>query len=128
MRVRVTAFEWQIADGVSLDDLMLRLKGKAGDKVSFGEHARRLYICDLGEYWGGMLMTIKDQKHLPLVDEGNGKITITVSDLGNGKNPFEFTFWVLVKATRRGVYLHYHQSCSAAQFSSLCRLTYDELR
>ncbi|MCC7351843.1 MAG: hypothetical protein IT446_14885 [Phycisphaerales bacterium] len=128
MRVKIMPFEWELAEAVPLDNLMDHLRQKGGEKVEFGDHARRLYVCDLDDYWGGMLMTIKDQKHLPLVAENNGKIVITVSELEKGTSPFEFNFFVIVKKTRRGLYQHYHQSCSVGQFSSLCRLAYDELR
>ena len=81
------------------------------------EHGRFLFIDSDTDthYHLGLVVTVKNQKQFCELKESNGEFRVIVSNLDSDSSIMEFNFFVLHKETRRGIYQHYHQSCSVGQ-------------
>lgn len=128
MKAKVMGFEWQLGTGISLGNLFHRLTSLRDQKILFGDHERLVYVCDREGYHAGLFLTIKDQRKFAEVQKSGGKYEISVRDIEQGKNVVDFNFFAIHQLTRRGVYLHYHQSCSLGQFTGFCKDQYDTLK
>lgn len=128
MKARLMGFEWHLGQGITLSALMARLHGLRDTKVDFRNYDRLLYICESGDYFTGLFLTVKDQRKFAEVESNGRTYHISVRDIERGKNVVDFNFFIIHKRTCRGLYLYYHQSCSLNQFSYFCKHEYDKLK
>lgn len=128
MKAKLIGFEWQFGHGVALDQLVTKLRSLRDEKVKLGSYDRLVYVCKVDSYHAGLFLTVKDQRKFAEVAAEGGRYQISVRDVEEGKNVVDFNFFAIHERTCRGVYLHYHQSCSLNQFSYFCKRVYNELK
>ncbi len=129
MQARLFGFGFKVAKGISLSDFLAHLSTIKGTQIRFGSHDRLLYLGERNAYALGLFLTIKDQrKTCEILKTLHGQYTIAVRDLEQGSNLVDFNFFLINKNTGRGLYQHYHNSCSLNQFGTFCRRQYDDLK
>lgn len=124
MKVRFLGFGFCPGKILSRSEFMKHLvKCSEGDFDLRGK--KRMFFCSESEheeYFTGVFITIKDQKTLPKLKD-NKKIVI--DETKKGESLMEFNYFVIHKKTYRGMYQHYHQSCSLNQFGIFLKDRYD---
>lgn len=124
MKVRIYGFEWQLGMGITLDefyDYLLTFSGQeASNKV--------IVLGQVGEFWTGVMLTIKDIKAYCAMKKEGGKFTITPQMLDSNSRIIDFNYFIVSPVTGRGLYQHYHQSAMPNTFCNYCATHYGKLR
>ncbi|OWY71605.1 hypothetical protein B7486_07930 [cyanobacterium TDX16] len=121
-------FVWDLGNGISADEFFDHLKDLKDKPIPFGGFDRLIYVGSREDYFIGLFIKLKDQRRSAEIIQDGGQFTVTVRELEEGKNLIDFNFFVINKSTMRGLYQHYHQSCSLNQFGIFCARQYDDLR
>lgn len=128
MNVKLLGMEWEMEGGVPANQFFQHLKSLNGKSVKFGGYDRLLYSGDRDNYYVGLFVTQKDQRKTCEVERSADKrFRITVRSLAKNSKLADFNFFVVNKNTLRGLYQHYHTSCSIPQFGNFCSREYDGL-
>ena len=128
MKAHVLGFEFMPGGGISLSGLMAHLISRRGQAIKRKPYDRMLFIDQTDEAWIGLVLSIKDQRRFAELEQQDGKFVLSVREVEEGKSAVDFNFFAIVKATGKGVYLHYHQSFSMQQFYLLYETEYRGLR
>lgn len=128
MKAHLVGFELHVDKTIPLADFFDYLRGLKGQQINFAGHDRMISIGDRDEYYAGLLFTVKDQDKYCELRSKDGEIKINVRSLEDGTSIVDFNFFMVHKETGRGLYLHYHQSCSVNQFGLFLRARYRDLR
>lgn len=128
MKARMIGFKWTLGGGVSLQELFTAFKNCEGTEIHFAKFDRLFYVADIGDYHVGLLLTVKDQRKTCEIKKARGQYKLSVRKIAKGTSLVDFNFVIVHKLTSRGLYLHYHQSCSVKQFTYFCRKMYHQLR
>lgn len=128
MQANLVGFELHVGKTVSLAEFFDHLRSLGNQQIRFAGHERMIYIGERADYYLGLFITIKDQAKFCELRSDGDEFEISVRSLDDGTNIVDFNFFVVHKDTGRGLYLHYHQSCSANQFGLYCRRRYEDLR
>ncbi len=130
MKVRFLGYSLTIGDGITFDDYFSGLESQGKVTIEYAGNNRILYVKKIADtnYFGGLLITIKDYKKFCKLQDENGELKINVESVGEDSNLMEFNFFVLNKNTGNGIYQHYHQSCSLNQFGIALKRKYNEYR
>lgn len=121
-------FIWETGKGITLDEFFTHLAKLKDTPIRFANYDRLLYVGTRGGYHVGLFLKIKDQRRSPEIMNDSGVYKISVRELNEGSNLCDFNFFAINKATGRGMYQHYHQSCSLNQFGIFCQRQYEDLR
>ncbi|UTG93647.1 hypothetical protein [Geobacter sulfurreducens] len=124
MKVRVFGFEWQLGAGIPVDDFCTHLNSLPGPPDS----KKVVAIHDLGNFLGGVIISIKDMKAYCEMKIDGGKFKISPQQLERNARIADFNFFVIHKETHKGLYQHYHQSTATTSFCNFCRQKYNNLR
>lgn len=128
MHARLIGFVWRTGKGITFDEFFEQLKSLRGELTRFGNYDRLLYTGETQEYFVGLFLTVKDQRRACEIRDLGGEFKINVRALADGTSLTDFNFFIVSKGTGRGLYQHYHNSCSFNQFSIFCSRQYDDLR
>jgi hypothetical protein len=128
MQAHLMGMIWELGNGISLDQFIAHLATLKDVPVKFNSYDRLLYVGDKGDYYLGLFLTVKDQRKFCEIQQDGGEFTITVRSLEERSNLMDFNFFIVNKNTGRGIYQHYHQSCSANQFGVFLQRQYDDLK
>lgn len=130
MKVYLFGFEWAIkgdrATQVTLADLFAYLKSIHGKEIDFKGANRLIYVNETDTYYTGLLLTAKDYKRFCELDK-TGPLKINVREASDGTSLIDFNFFVVNKATGRGLYQHYRGSCWVNAFGDFCSEQLDDL-
>ena len=127
MDVRIQAFSFMPGKKITQDEFTKFLLDCDEGDFEFAGRSRIFYFSDDvdTEYYVGVLITIKDHKtYCSLKD----KSKIFVKATGANEDLMDFNYFVIHKESFRGIYQHYHQSCSLNQFGSFLKKRYNDLR
>lgn len=122
MKVRVFGFEWFMGDGITLDDFCSHLQSISGNEI---EGNRVVALTRLENYWGGVLLTIKDMKAFCKIKKNGVRFTVTPEELQDNASMVDFNFFIIHPETGRGLYQHYHQSPASNTFCQVCQRQYN---
>jgi len=128
MKAQLLGFVWTMGKGITVAEFFAHLATLKGKPERFSEHDRLLYVGTRGDYHVGLFLKLKDQRRSAEIARSGTAFRVTVRELEEGTNLIDFNFFILHKQTGRGVYQHYHQSCSLNQFGIFCSNHYDELK
>lgn len=121
MQVRLFGFNVAIEGITTFSQLFDDLRGSNGQKFKFANHDRVLHVSENGHYYVGLFLTLKDQRAFTELSKGR----ITVRKLKG--EMCDFNFFVVDRRSMRGLYQHYHHSCSVNQFGLFLKRRYDTL-
>lgn len=124
MKVRVYGFEWKLGEGISIEDFCMHLNSLPGPPAS----KRVIAIYDIGEYFGGVIVSIKDMKTFCKMKHDGSNFTIEPQALEKNTSIADFNFFILNKITNKGLYQHYHHSAATTSFCNICLHHYNHLR
>ena len=129
MHVRTFGISVKATNAVTLTELFESMKNRSGQSDSSKSNLRRIFldIQSHPEFFDGLVATIKDQKTFCELEDKDGNITIKVENLEASKKLMEHNFFIVNKVTGRGLYQHYHHSCSPGVFGSYLANSYSAL-
>ena len=120
MNVKVYCFEWAVGSDTSVKDFLNYLKSENGiekDNVI-------LAVVEHGEYWAGVLITIKNRRaYFQFQKRGEG-FQVSVRKLEEGTSIVDLNFFILHPDTGKGLYQHYHHSAYLSTFEHICAHRY----
>ena len=136
MKIRVYGFRFL------KDEMPARMQATdafAYMEVHAGRQVGKLYRCAAkkltlkgvkGEedWWGGIILKIRDAKKFTKLVNKDGKLVFTTSDLAEGERLAEINFFLAHGETGAGIYAHHYQSASLSSFGWLARKNFDEAR
>lgn len=128
MKAKLYGFQWLLGYGITLDEFFGHLKGFHDIPVIWAPFERLIYTCDYPEYYGGLILSVKDQRKFPEIKQNGNRFVISVREMEDNTNAVDFNFFAIHKRTARGAYLHYHQSFSMNQFNMMCARLYKEYK
>jgi hypothetical protein len=128
LKIRFTAFRFAVSGtGPTIVDFLQSLVGIGSKTADYKGYDRLHYLAQRGDYFLGLLVTIKDQRvFCQLIDEGS-ELKISVAELEANTHAMDFNYFAINATTGRGVYQHYHHSCAFTVFGSLCSTKYAQL-
>jgi len=125
MKAQAQGFVWQQQGAVTIDQFAAFIRTLIGSEIKFKGFKRLIYLKERDKYYVGLLLTIRDhKKYCELVDKGEG-FEVVVNESEENARPMDFNFFVVNKATWRGLYLWYRGSCSLRQFGNFCKVQYN---
>jgi len=124
MKVRVYGFEWQMGSGIPITEFCSYLKILPGPP----ETNKIITFCDLGDYMGGLLISIKNMKAYCQMKVDGGSFTVSPQKLEDNESIADFNYFIIHKETHKGLYQHYHHSLATTSFCNFCRSNYNKLR
>lgn len=130
MEVRYLGFSISTKnEKVSVEDLYDQLEQNSGKENLSLKLPRRIFFeKSKGDYYKGMILTIRDQtKYCKMQDQG-GNISINVENLQGNEKLLEFNFFVINKNTGRGIYQEYHHSCSINTFFKYLKQEFNKVK
>jgi hypothetical protein len=80
------------------------------------------------EWWGGIILKVRDAKTFTKLAEVNGNLTITAETLADNEKLAEINFFVAHSATGSGLFTHHYQAASLGNFRWLCARIFDDER
>jgi hypothetical protein len=125
MRVKVLGFNLLIEGGINGARFFEWIESQSPLKP---EPQRRLAITRDGEYWKGLLLTVRDVRHFTQIQEAGGQFILTTETMKDGAHPADANFFIVHASTLRGLYLHYFHSASLNTLCYELKHLYDELR
>jgi hypothetical protein len=128
VQARLLGFILEFGKGVTFTEFMGYLHSLCDQQIKYGEYQRLIYIGEKDNYYLGLFLTVKDQRKFCEIKEQDGEFKITVRSLQERSNLTDFNFFIINKSTARGMYQHYHQSCSLNQFGIFLNRQYEDLR
>jgi hypothetical protein len=128
MQAHLVGFLWELGKGISLNEFFAHLKSQHNVATKFGSYDRLLYISERDDYFLGLFLTVKDQRKVPEIQQAGEDYIVKVRDLDDDSSLIDFNFFAVNKTSAKGLYQHYHNSCSLNQFGLFCRRHYDDLR
>lgn len=128
MKAHLIGFCWTLGNGIDLEDFFGYLKGLHNVATRFGQYDRLLYISERDDCYLGLLLTVKDQKRVCEIQQAGEQYIVNVRSLADNSNLVDFNFFAIRKGSGKGLYQHYHHSCSLNQFGLFCKRHYEDLR
>jgi len=125
MKIVFQAFRWTChSQTFDLKNFLNEL-----NKVNGNTHGNRIsYFLEDGNYWVGLILTIKNMRKFVTLVESKKEIKLDVHELDDNEKITDFNFFVLSQSTGYGLYQHYHQSCSLNTFNYIVRQRYNAIR
>lgn len=124
MKVRIYGFEWQLGNGITLDEFYNYVQIFSGQEVS----NKVIVLGQVGEFWTGVMLTIKDVKAYCAMKKEGGNFTISAKMLDDNSRMIDFNYFIICPTTGRGLYQHYFQSAMPNTFCNYCNTHYSKLR
>ncbi len=128
MDIKLLGLEFELGKGITLDELFTYAQANKGKPIKLHKYGRFLYVADLGDYYGGLLITTKDQRKFLEFHNDAGDAKLEAKDLAEGANLADFNYFLIGKGSGRGLYQHYHNSCALNTFGTLFRQYYEGLK
>lgn len=129
MQVRFQGFNFEPGKVISKEKYLGHLLecGEDGGDFEFYGRKRIFHLTDSAsdDYYAGLFVTIRDHKKMCSL---NGYKKIVVLEAGSDEHLMDFNYFVIHKKSYRGLYQHYHQSCSVNQFGNFMKHRYNDLR
>ena len=123
MKVSVQAFQWEsTSKSFSLKNFLEYLA--SNDK--YVNDNRIIFTVKDGEYYLGIVITIKDMKKFTTIMNSADNIKLDVYTLDTKKKMADFNFFIINSEKNFGLYQYYHHSCSLATFNYLMGKRYKE--
>ncbi|WP_291933821.1 hypothetical protein [Limnohabitans sp.] len=128
MKVRVFGIEFTCGSGISVADFFEHMSKSKTHGIDFNGYARYLYLKKHDDCYVGLFVTTKDHKKFMEMSGVGGNVEIVARDVTEGAALADFNFFIVHAVTGRGLYQHYHQSCTFTQFGSFTKKYYDSLK
>lgn len=128
MKVRVFGIEFICGDGITTAEFFEHMIKSKTQEVDFHGYMRYLYLKKQDDYFVGLFVTTKDHKKFMEMSSAGGNVEIVARDVTKGAALADFNFFVVHALTGRGLYQHYHHSCSFTQFGSFTKDFYDSFK
>jgi hypothetical protein len=135
MKVRVYGYKFEadrVPPAMSRLDLYEYMEKNAGCKLGavyqYGAVKVKLPNGPAGvmqEWWGGMLLKIRDAKAYMKLTEKDGKTVLTAEDLAENEKLAEVNFFLAHPETGSGLYAHHSQSASLINFGRVCNRVFN---
>ncbi len=122
MKIKIFSFEIEDSEGYTLEDFF---QGFDGETIFDTDHI--VGVKQLGHYWAGILLSIKDQKAFCRIKRHKSQFTLAPEKLGDDRIA-DFNYFIINPKTNRGLYQWYHQSGSVSSFCSFLKVFYNSLR
>ncbi len=95
MKISLLKFSWTVGNGLSAKDLFAEVEWQHGQKIKFNDFQRMVFSERKGDYYRGLLLTIKDQKKFCEMQKKGETLKIKVRSLAQGSDLVEFNFFVV---------------------------------
>lgn len=126
MRIRFFGFVLEIEEGVAVSGFLERLSEQT-EEIEFRKQNRILRLSQRGDYWRGIVLTIRDQRSIHELMRGRRGPTIERREIGED-GLLEFNFFVVNPDSGYGLYQEYHHSMGLTTFGSFLRSFYASYR
>lgn len=129
VKVRVYGFSWDITSGATLMDFLGFLRDTSGQQID----DQIMAISPLRgrrELWGGVLLTIKDQRAFTQFTRRGRSFEVTPRQLEANTNPVDVNFFIINTDRGRGLYQYYYHSAALSKFGNFAGhrfMSYKEL-
>lgn len=117
VKVRVYGFAWHLTSKTPLIDFINFLHESSDRTLDFQIMAVSPLRGRDGMF-GGILLTIKDQRAYTLLTRTTGGFEVTPRQLETNTNPVDVNFFIINAQTGRGLYQYYHHSASLSNFGN----------
>ena len=134
MKVNVLGFTLDLPGGITLEQFYNYLtpfngqENPLGDQLPEGENEKRILIGARGDYYAGLIITIKNQKSFCQLVEDGPSPRIVVERLNPNRRIMDFNFFIINRTNGRGLYQHYHQSAGLDVFGNFLRVLFTNQR
>jgi hypothetical protein len=124
MNVRVYGFELIPGKGITMPQFFEFLKTRNGREID------NRVVCTFknGDYWQGLLITIKDVKNFCQLKKSGKGFKVTPQELEAGTSMVDFNFFIVYEPTSRGLYQWYHHSTGLSTFCAFLKQQYNVLK
>lgn len=121
MKVRFQGFAWSLANGITESDFVDELMSVRGKRISLDPYERILFAETVDDNVIGLFLSIKDiRRYTALTKKKDGALVLESVNLSENSSIADFNFFGFNRRTLRGIYSHYHHSCSVRQFGVFC--------
>src|SRR5579884_2664213 len=127
MRTRFYGFEIRMGKGITVAEFLTHV-ATIQDEIDDDPHPRLIRLSESDGYFRGVLVTIKDQRKFLTMRRRGGSFTISSREIEEGSNLIDLNFFMVNSLTGRGLYQHYHHSCSVTSFGVVLRKLYRPLK
>lgn len=122
MKIVFQAFTWKWSNPrFPLSNFLNKISGQ---QVKYDAGNRRLYFIQDGNFFAGVILTIKNMKKFVTLLDTKSEIILDVHQLNNNENIADFNFFIVNYKTGFGVYQYYHHSCSLNAFNYILSKLY----
>lgn len=127
MKIKVYGFKFtkaKLPKAMQAKDVFAYMKAAAGAKLGklyrFGAHSVA-YGEDKSEWWGGMILKVRDSSAFTKLTQKGGKTILTAETLAENEQLVELTYFVAHPETGSGLLAHHYQGTSLPAFGGVCR-------
>ncbi|WP_455865012.1 hypothetical protein [Pantoea agglomerans] len=129
MRVRRVGLKLSNSNNkIKTDEFIEYLKSFNFKSFSYESGERFFLFHQDEEFITGVVLTFKDQKKDCRARMSDGKFIIHTSDVLKDEKLIDFNFFAIKKATLKGLYEYYHNSCSIHVLYALLRRSFNNLK
>jgi hypothetical protein len=128
MKIKLLGIEMTTGQGVSLADMFQSIQNTGGNPVDLGGHNRFTYVDVVDGFHVGLVITTKSHSKFLEFKRDKATAKLEARDVTPGSQLADFNFFAINKATGKGIYQYYHQSCSVNVFGSLCKFYYEKIK
>jgi hypothetical protein len=129
MKIKVYGFKFnkpKLPKAMKVTEVFSFMEAHAGAKLGklyrFGTHKVPVEIDGKkSEWWGGMVLKVRDSKAFTKLTEKNGKTILTAETLAENEKLVELTFFVVHPETGSGLLAHHYQGTSLTAFAGVCQ-------
>lgn len=128
MKIKLLGIELIPGKGITLQDFFNYIEKSHGTPTEIFGYGRFIYTQSIGKYHAGLLITTKDQKKFVELRKDAKAFKLESKDVTDGSQLADFNFFLISKATGRGIYQYYHNSCALNTFGQILKSHYDALK
>lgn len=136
MKIKILGFHWKMFGNSTLADLRSALDADATVRLAqltkllttgnpSGWDGTVFSIVNVGPYWVGVVLKVRDQKQFCQVSGSTGVIRLSAQALAAGSKMAEVNFFLVNPVTGKGLYQYYHLSTWPMSFGYLCKSILD---
>lgn len=127
MKIKVYGFkfsEGKIPEAMDATDVFAYMKANSGMKLG---KVYQLGACnvslgqDMKDWWGGMILKVRDSNAFTKLTQKNGKTILTAETLAENEQLVELTYFVAHPGTGSGLLAHHYHGTSITSFGTVCR-------
>jgi hypothetical protein len=128
MKINVYGFKFtktELPPAMKATDVFARMEREPGMKIGktyrYGAHKLTANIGEVeSEWWGGIILKVRDSKAFTKLTEGEGKMVLTAETLAANEKLVELTYFIAHPDTGSGLLAQHYHGTSITAFGLAC--------